>query len=185
MEKYVNGDRIPKAPLEIEVPVSAMYAGEEKKDKKVNFYRREDDNEEEEQEVDDELIDRYRWEYKYDMVECEMRMEEVEAGVTTVNDYMNRVRANALNELVKAQKENLEAYETNKLAYKINPSEINSHKLEELRKQLFADKFCFLLEIKKLDNRENKCIYQLYTIITDFYLNQADLNLLKYDRIIK
>jgi hypothetical protein len=120
----------------------------------------------------------YFEEYNYDNIE---RQLDYEPGVTKVRDYFNRVRSRQIDAILKVRDHNLESYEMNKLAYKNIPDNMNKVEIEHLKSRLFADKFCFLFEMKLCFYEPNKCIFQLYLVVTDFYMIQtnyySDLNM--------
>ena len=114
----------------------------------------------------------YRIEYENDL------KINVTQGSTKIHEYLNLVRSKAIEEINKAKEENLQRYEINKLRNKIDGTE---EKLEEMRRELFEKKFCFLLRIDYdyIFNEENNNLFKLHTIVTDFYLDQYERNDIK------
>ena len=104
-------------------------------------------------------------------------LDGVTPGTTRFRDYLELVRSKSIEELKKAQQETLDSYEMNKSLYKYDRETLTDEKVEEMRKNLFKDKFCFLLHFG-YDNR-TKCALKYATIITNFYLDENDLDLLK------
>lgn len=63
--------------------------------------------------------------------------------------------------------------------------------MEKLRYELFQDKFCFFVMLEQLpydpdfkyvshlDRTKNKSIFQMYTIVVDFYMSLDDIDLLE------
>jgi hypothetical protein len=93
---------------------------------------------------------------------------------TKVVDYLNHVRMRTIADLRKVQEESLEnSSRFNHLRVEFK-DEANK---EELKSQLFADRFYFQIELKS--TKTLSWILKLYTIITDFYLPQSDINLLQ------
>lgn len=122
--------------------------------------------------------DPYSCEYKY-ADDISVDTGRVEPGVTRAKEYLDLVRTKAIGEINKAREHNLNTYELRKDAYKINRDEMTDERLRELKSRIFAEKFCFLLMIDTFEGNPNQCLYKLYTVITDFYLNRSDLNLLR------
>ena len=93
---------------------------------------------------------------------------------TKVVDYLNHIRMRTISDLRKVQEESLEnSSRFNHLRVEIK-DEANK---EELKSQLFADRFYFQIELKSTKNI--LWILKLYTIITDFYMSSSDINLLE------
>ena len=93
---------------------------------------------------------------------------------TKVVDYLNHIRMRTIADLRKVQEESLEnSSRFNHLRVEIK-DEANK---EELKSQLFADRFYFQIELKSTKNI--LWILKLYTIITDFYMSPSDINLLE------
>ena len=65
--------------------------------------------------------------------------------VSQVEDYMNKMRQKAIDEIKKVQEENLKHYKANKEKFKVDRENLNEEKLEELKSQLFANRYCFLV----------------------------------------
>ena len=92
---------------------------------------------------------------------------------TKVVNYLNRIRMRTIEELRKAQEETLEYYKLNSSQFKLNS-------LDEIRSELFKDKFHFQVIYKPEDTKySNSWIFNLYTFVTDFYLSSTDINLLE------
>lgn len=114
------------------------------------------------------IVDPYSDEYKYDNL-------EITRGSTKMHDYFDLVRSRAIEEIKKVRDENLQRYDLNREKYKYNRNELTSEKVEEMRRELFKEKFCFLLGIDDVvreneDSTRFKCI----EVITDFYLDTYD-----------
>ena len=92
---------------------------------------------------------------------------------TKVVDYLNRIRMRTIEELRKAQEETLEYYKHNSSQFKLNS-------MEEIRSELFKDKFHFQV-IYKPENTKytNIWIFNLFTFVTDFYISSTHINLLE------
>lgn len=115
----------------------------------------------------------YKIEYKNDL------MINVTQGSTKIHEYLNLVRSKAIEEINKAKDENLQRYEIKKDKYKIDRADLTEKKVEEMRKELFEEKFCFLVRIDNIFYEKNNNLFKLYTIVTDFYLDQYERNDIK------
>ena len=92
---------------------------------------------------------------------------------TKVVDYLNRIRMRTIEELRKAQDETLEYYKQNSSQFKLNS-------MDEIRSELFKDKFHFQVIYKPEDvYYTNLWVFNLYTFVTDFYISSTDINLLE------
>ena len=114
--------------------------------------------------------------YKYDFFDSYKPPQENNqwSESTKVVDYLNQVRMRTIEELRNAQEESLEnSSEFSHLKVEIK-DEMNK---EELKSQLFAlsHKFYFQIQLPKIKST----IFNLYTIATDFYMSQSDINLLE------
>ena len=110
-------------------------------------------------------------------------------------DYLNMVRKKAIDEIRKVQEENLEYYRDNKERFKVDRENLDEEKIEELRSKLFANRFCFLVNVPDevliysykwcpdTDSRANRSIslFKLHIVITDFYLRESDIDYLRFD----
>lgn len=107
-----------------------------------------------------------------------------------VEEYMNKMRQKVIDEIRKVQVENLEYYEENKEKFKVDRENLTEEKLEELKSQLFANRYCFLVNKEQiylwedLNNRNviKRPLFNLHTVITDFYLRQSDIDYIRFDR---
>ena len=94
-------------------------------------------------------------------------------GSTKVVDYLNRMRMRTIEELRKSQEETLDYYKQNSTQFKLNS-------MDEIRSELFKDKFHFQVIYKPEDLKyTNSWIFNLYTFVTDFYLSSTGINLLE------
>ena len=92
---------------------------------------------------------------------------------TKVVDYLNRIRMRTIEELRKAQEETLEYYKQNSSQFKLNS-------MDEIRSELFKDKFHFQVLYKPEETKyAEKWVFNLFTFVTDFYISSTDINLLK------
>ena len=82
---------------------------------------------------------------------------------TKVVDYLKQVRMRTVEELKKEMENCLEYYESN---------------TEKNLEELFANKHCFQLAYKPIDSNFS-WFFDLYTVITDFYLTESDMIELK------
>ena len=92
---------------------------------------------------------------------------------TKVVDYLNRIRIRTIEELRKAQNETLDYY-------KLNLSKLKFNSIEEIRSELFKDKFHFQVIYKPKDSKyAKKWVFNLFTFVTDFYISSNDINFLE------
>ena len=94
---------------------------------------------------------------------------------TKVVDYLNRIRMRTIEELRKSQDETLEYYKLNSSKFKLNS-------MDEIRSELFKDKFHFQVIYKPEDPKyANLCVFNfnLFTFVTNFKIFSADINLLE------
>ena len=89
-----------------------------------------------------------------------------------VIDYLKQIRMRTIEELKKEQQETLEKYNVNSGRFK---SEINQGKsIEQLRKEIFDQKFYFQIQTK-----QSIWAFNVFTIISDFYMSQSDIESLE------
>ena len=94
---------------------------------------------------------------------------------TKLVDYLKHIRMQTIEELKKAQEETLENYKLNSDRFK---SELTKEKnIEELKSELFAEKFFFQVNFKQSDNRF--WTFKVFTFVTDFYMSQSNIDLLE------
>ena len=92
-----------------------------------------------------------------------------------VIDYLKQIRMRTIEKLKKEQEETLEKYKLNSTRFK---SELNDDKsIEEFRKKLFEENFYFQIQIKR--NEKLICPFNLFTLATDFYMSQSDIESLE------
>lgn len=59
--------------------------------------------------------------------------------------------------------------------------------LEEIKSILFANRFCFLLDIEKLNRKSTdrksveSSLFNLCTVVTDFYLRESDIDYIRFE----
>ena len=147
---------------------------EKEEEKNENATNNEEEEEEELLEFPIFKIDRKRV-YKSSYDEKDEPMVQFKAGSTRICDYLNRVRSKAIEEANLARKENMASYELNKDNQRLN--QVRS--IEEMRRVLFKDKFCFVLQIGYFNTESAINLSNIYTISTDFYLDQNEIKLLK------
>jgi hypothetical protein len=94
---------------------------------------------------------------------------------TKVIDYLKQVRMKTIDELRKAQEETLEYYKLNSSQFKDELSEEKN--LDELKSELFAEKFYFQVHFKQ---SEKRCwAFTIFTFVTDFYISPSDIDSLE------
>ena len=113
----------------------------------------------------DSLLNPYTADYKNDM------SIELTPGRTKIHDYLNKVRSKSIEEIKKVREENLQRYDLNKKKLKYDRNDL---KLEDLRRELFKEKFCFVLKIYNRYNKPIEILFEMFTIVTDFYLEYND-----------
>ena len=92
---------------------------------------------------------------------------------TKVVEYLNRIRMRTIEELRTAQEETLDYYKLNSSQFKLNS-------MDEIRSELFKDKFHFQVLYKPEQTKYSEpWIFNLYTFVTDFYISSTDINLLE------
>ena len=118
----------------------------------------------------DEYKDPYESKYEYEMSKL-----DVTPGATRIRDYLELIRSKSIEELKKAEKETLDSYEINKLLYKYDRVNLTVDRVEEMKRNIFKDKFCFMLQFNKPDIR----LLKNYLIIIDFYIDNEDFNFIR------
>jgi hypothetical protein len=134
------------------------------------------------------INDRYSAKYNYE------RVENIPKAMTT-KEYINKARAKAIEELITVRDENLKNYDANASRLRRDWSKmVDPEEREELRQELFGQKFCFGVEIKALsrtdyDSRNGDIFanapnfprptFKFCTIVVDFYLNEIEIQKLK------
>ena len=91
---------------------------------------------------------------------------------TKVVDYLNQIRFKTIEELKNAQKETIEYYKINSDRFK---SELT--KIDELKSELFADKFYFQINFKQ--SKKRLWPFNLITFATDFFMSQSNIDSLE------
>ena len=92
---------------------------------------------------------------------------------TKVVDYLKQVRMRSIEELRREQENRLEYYKLNSSRFKALLADDKS--IDELRSELFAEKFYFQVQLKK-----RLWAFNLFTFVTDFYISQVDIESLEY-----
>ena len=88
---------------------------------------------------------------------------------TKVVDYLKQIRMKTIEELKNAQEETIEYYKLNSDRFK--SEQIKEKNIDQLRSELFAEKFYFQVNFKQLENRF--CPFNVFTFVTDFYMSQS------------
>ena len=90
-------------------------------------------------------------------------------------DCLKQIRMRTIEELRKAQEDTLEYFKLNLSPFK---SELIKEKsVEELRSDLFADKFYFQVHLDQ--SIITLCPFNIFTFVTDFYLSSSDIDSLE------
>ena len=97
---------------------------------------------------------------------------------TKVVDYLKQIRMKTIEEMKNAQEETIETYKLNSDRLK---SELTKEKsIEELRSQLYSDKFYFQVNFKQSENRLWVIWpFNVFTFATDFYMSQSGIDSLE------
>ena len=86
---------------------------------------------------------------------------------TKVVEYLQHLRLKTIEELKNAQEEAIENYKQNSARFK--GEQINEKSRDQLKSELFADKFYFQVQLK---HPENRCwAFDVFTFVTDFYMS--------------
>ena len=127
----------------------------------------------------EEITDPYRFDTTFDK---RLSFNAGKKESIKTSDYLNKVRSFLIDEIRKVEKESIESYESNKTEFKFK----NNSSIEEMKKALFKNRFCFLLDTQADQKTEvrylksdRKRVFNLCLIITDFYLSNAQLNLIR------
>ena len=94
---------------------------------------------------------------------------------TKVVDYLKQVRMRTIEELRKAQEDSLNYIKLNRSQF----ITIDGTNRDELISRLFPHKFYFQIHCKLPD--DETWIFKLYTLVTDFYMSQFEIDLLEYN----
>lgn len=107
---------------------------------------------------------------------CEEVMKWSES-TTKVTDYLNQVRQKTTNELKKAQEETFEYLK--RKSCDLNQLR-DSKDVEEMKRQLFANKFYFQVFYKPHEGKyQESWVFRIFTIVVDFYLSPSDINFIE------
>ena len=154
----------------------------------INSYTRYDDDDETD---DDDMYRITRIFNRYKLRSYSINRTDIPeiTEISQAEDYMNNVRQKAIDEIRKVQDENLEYYKANKDKFKVDRKNLTEEKLEEIKSQLFSNRFCFLVEKKPLNMLKNKSndrygpLFNLHTVITDFYLRESDIDYIWFENL--
>jgi hypothetical protein len=130
--------------------------------------------------------DKYSGEYEFNLA-------QIPPAPMEIKEYINKSRANAIEAITKVRNEILESYNANAIRLKRDWSKMDDPKeMEQLRQDLFGEKFCFGIEINAQDrvysrlfDRLNcsrissKPAFKFCTIISDFYLSEIEIKKLR------
>ena len=93
---------------------------------------------------------------------------------TKVIDYLKQVRFETIEELRKAQEDTLTSYKLNNSRFSILS---NQNNINELRSELFAEKFYFQVNFTQSEKR--LWAFDVFTFVTDFYLSPSHIDSLE------
>lgn len=95
--------------------------------------------------------------------------------MSQAKDYVSKMRQQAIDEIRKVQKENLDHYNENKDKFNVDKENLTGEKFDEFKSQLFAPRFCFLVNKKPIESLysrswtrdRDRCIslFNLHTVI--------------------
>ena len=126
-----------------------------------------------------DVKDRYTFiEFKEDLLDKFFKpqpmkiCENLWSESTKVVDYLNQIRERTIEELRQAQNNTLDHYKLNPIDLDI----INEEKLDDLKSQLFGETFYIQVLYKP---PKQQWVFNLYTIITDFYMSPTDIIILE------
>ena len=109
--------------------------------------------------------------FDYSLRKSKEQKEDLWSEPTKIVDYLNHVRMRTIEELRNEQKERVE----NSSEFSYLKVEISDEKQkEELKSQLFADKFYF-----QVRTTIKRWYFNIYTFVTDFYMSPSDITLLE------
>ena len=91
-------------------------------------------------------------------------------GQTKVIDYINDVRMRIIDLLKKEQEDLLRYFDANRSLFKYDRNEMSEGQLEELKIQLFANRFHFFVKVYLQTPVFNKIL-----IISDIYFNKSEM----------
>ena len=130
----------------------------------------------------EEITDPYRFDTTFDK---RLSFNAGKKESIKTSDYLNKVRSFLIDEIRKVEKELIETYESNKTGFKFK----KDSSIEVMKKTLFKNRFCFLLDTQadqKTDvssrrylKSNRKRVFNLCLIVTDFYLSNAQLKLIR------
>ena len=93
---------------------------------------------------------------------------------TKVVDYLSQVRMRIVEELKKAMEDSLEDYKSNRSSFFSSQVADKDKNFEELKSQLFADKYYFQVASNKSSNKS--WFFDLFTVVVDFYMSPSDID---------
>ena len=94
---------------------------------------------------------------------------------TKVVDYLKQIRMRTIKVLKKAQEETIEYYKLNSDRFK--SEQTKEKNLEELKSELFAEKFYFQVNFKQTEYIFWP--FSVFTFVTDFYVSQSNIDSLE------
>ena len=118
------------------------------------------------------MFDPYKEFYRFEKKQANVTPES-----TKVRDYLNLVRSKSIEEINKVKEENLSRYDLNKDKYKYKRDELTTGIIEDMKRELFKDRYCFQIRIDSLFAKRIFIPFQLLTIVTDFYIDSDNISL--------
>ena len=119
------------------------------------------------------------WEYYnvefFDKIDSSKPNPDSWSKSTKVVDYLKQIRMKTIAELKKAQEETIEYYKLNSERFK--SEKMNDKKIDQLRSELFAEKFYFQVKFTHLYYK--LLPFNVFTFVTDFYLSPSDIDSLE------
>jgi hypothetical protein len=138
--------------------------------------------------IEDNMINRDVKDPYDDKYEYEWKMSE---KTSNLEEYVNAVRRETLNELKKVEKRALTVFEQQRnlieSASKRTDAILDKAKLDEFLANLCNDSFAFMLKFGTSNEFDffKDTRSKIFTIVTDFYLNQSQIEFIKYKKQYK
>lgn len=131
----------------------------------------------------EQSADPYSHEYTYEQENTDLIERPRKKIKLSIKDQINEHRTKVISVIRMAEKESYEHYNSIKSQVTFNAiDDTTKAKIDNLYGQIFAEKFYFVLGIDKNWNgliSKEESNFNLVIILSDFYLSQDDLNLLK------
>lgn len=129
-------------------------------------------------EMFDLITDPYSDEYSYNQI-ASISTPLRFSGNQKIHDYLNEVRDKLIDELRRVENETQAYLETIKNSMRVDLHKSVSDQVEQVRRAVFARKFCFILKIDTitLDTYQelvNSSPFKMYLFVIDFYMDRSE-----------